>query len=66
VDRDPLRYNSDGSLDLFVQRANPGADRVANWLPTPDGPLGITMRLYAPDRSVLNGTWAPPPLRRLG
>ena len=65
-DRDPLRYNADGSLDLYVQRANPGADRVANWLPTPDGPLGITMRLYAPDRSVLNGTWAPPPLRRLG
>jgi hypothetical protein len=63
--RDPLRHNADGSVDLYVQHANPGADRTANWLPSPArGVLGLTMRLYAPKAAVLDGAWVPPPLRR--
>ncbi len=63
-DRDPLHYNPDGSLDLYLQHDSPGSDNETNWLPAPKGPLGITMRLYCPQPSVLNGTWAPPPVRR--
>ncbi|WP_232248685.1 DUF1254 domain-containing protein [Streptacidiphilus rugosus] len=63
-DRDPLAYNADGSLDILISHRDPGADRRANWLPAPLGPLGITMRLYAPGPEALDGRWSPPPVRR--
>src|SRR5262249_32700511 len=63
-DRDALTYEADGSLDIFVQHTNPGPDRESNWLPAPTGPLGITMRLYAPRPEALNGTWVPPPVEK--
>lgn len=63
-DRDELAFNSDGSLDIYLQRTNPGPERVSNWLPAPAGPLGVTMRLYAPKPTALDGTWSPPPVRK--
>jgi hypothetical protein len=63
-DRDPLKYNSDGSLDLYLQHESPGADKESNWLPAPLGQLGVTMRCYAPRLDILNGTWAPPAIRK--
>lgn len=66
-DRNALKYHADGSLDIYVQARSPGKDKEANWLPSPkEGALGLTMRLYAPKRSVLDGTWKPPVLQRVG
>jgi hypothetical protein len=60
-DRDDLKFNKDGSLDLYLQHESPGKDKESNWLPAPaSGKLGLTMRLYAPKQSVLDGEWAPP------
>ncbi|HTT92954.1 MAG TPA: DUF1254 domain-containing protein [Acidimicrobiales bacterium] len=64
-DRDDLTYNADGSLDLYLGRNSPGPDKVPNWLPAPPGPLGVTMRLYAPRPAALSGDWSPPPVRKM-
>jgi hypothetical protein len=61
-----LRKNEDGSLTLYIQRDSPGSDKEANWLPAPDGPIYLVMRLYWPKTeppSVLppgSGSWKPP------
>ena len=60
-DRDPLTKNADGSIDLYLQRESPGADKESNWLPAPrDGRFSLTLRLYWPKPAALDGTWMPP------
>ena len=60
-DRDALKFNADGSLDIHIRRESPGADLESNWLPTPaSGPFTMNLRLYWPRREALNGTWRPP------
>ncbi|QDJ50586.1 DUF1254 domain-containing protein [Bordetella hinzii] len=62
---DPLKYNSDGSLDIYIRRDYPGESRAANWLPAPrDGTFLVNLRLYAPRNIALDGQWAPPPIVR--
>jgi hypothetical protein len=61
-----LKKNPDGSLTLYIQKDSPGKDKESNWLPAPDGPIYLVMRLYWPKTeppSVLppgEGTWKPP------
>jgi hypothetical protein len=58
----PLKYNGDGSLDLYFQNESPSADKEANWLPAPKGPFNLIMRLYGPRSEALTGKWNPPPV----
>lgn len=60
----PLKYNADGSLDLYFQNENPGPDKEVNWLPAPKGPFNLLMRLYAPKSEALTGKWNPPVVTR--
>jgi hypothetical protein len=61
----PLKYNADGSLDLYFQNASPGKEKEANWLPAPKGSFNLLMRLYAPRAEALTGKWNPPPVTRV-
>lgn len=64
-DRDDLKYNNDGSLDIYIQPKSPGKSKETNWLPSPDhGTLGVTMRLYAPKPEALDGMWVPPAIKK--
>ena len=66
-DRDPLKYNPDGSLDIYIQRQSPGVEKESNWLPTPaSGAFTMNLRLYWPKRQVLLGKWLPPAVTHVG
>ncbi|MDR5806014.1 DUF1254 domain-containing protein [Caballeronia sp. LZ001] len=60
-----IKYGADGSLDIYLQHASPGADKESNWLPAPNGPYDVIARIYGPDPSVFDGTWKfPVPQKR--
>lgn len=66
-DRDPLVFNADGSLDLWVQATPPSQkEAAANWLPVQMGaPFLLNARLYWPEDKALNGQWNMPVVERL-
>jgi len=57
-----LKKNADGSLTIYMQKDSPGKDHESNWLPAPDGPIYVAMRLYWPKETALKGEWKPPPV----
>ena len=63
--RNPLKYNADGSLDLYFQNASPGKDKESNWLPAPAGAFNLLLRLYWPKEEMLKGSWTPPPVKKM-
>jgi hypothetical protein len=65
-DRTPgLTYASDRGLTLHISHAAPSEpDRAANWLPAPDGPFTVVLRVYGPSHTISEGEWTLPPLTR--
>jgi hypothetical protein len=67
--RNALKYNADGSLDIYIQNQSPGTDKEANWLPAPKGKFILMLRLYWPKEqppSILDGSWKPPAVKVAG
>lgn len=67
--RQHLKHNPDGSVDLYIQNSSPGADKEANWLPAPSGKFILMLRMYWPNEkspSIINGSWEPPPVKKVG
>ena len=66
--RQNLKSNPDGSIEIYIQKDSPGADKVSNWLPAPTGKFILMLRMYWPnenDPSIINGTWAIPAVRKV-
>jgi hypothetical protein len=66
-----LKKNADGSVTIYIQKDSPGVAKESNWLPAPDGPINLILRLYWPKTeppSILppgEGTWKPPGIERV-
>ena len=60
-DRTPgLHYAADGSLTITLSAKRPA--ETANWLPVPDGPYLLGLRVYEGHDAVVGCTWFPPAL----
>lgn len=66
--RQDLKRNPDGSVDLYIQKDSPGADKESNWLPAPAGKFILMLRMYWPNESnpsIIDGTWTIPPVKKV-
>jgi len=64
--RDPLVFNPDGSLDLWLQASAPDPARQPNWLPLAPGlPFLLNARLYWPEPAAIKGGWGMPAVEPL-
>ena len=60
-----LVYGADGSLELYFQKNSPGGEKERNWLPAPDGPFALTLRMYLPKEDAISPPlYAPQPIRK--
>jgi len=66
--RNKLKANADGSVDIYVQKDSPGKALEQNWLPAPSGEFVLMMRLYWPKEtapSILDGSWKAPEVKQV-
>jgi hypothetical protein len=60
-DADHLKFDSDGSLTIYIQSEAPSVDLLPNWLPCPsNSSWNLLIRLYSPHPEVLSYDWVPP------
>ena len=55
-----LKYNSDGSLTVYIQAQPPQDELLSNWLPAPSDAFSLYIRAYWPGPEILDGSWTPP------
>lgn len=50
----------DKTITLYLQNESPGKEQESNWLPAPNGPMFVVMRLYLPQDEVITDRWEVP------
>lgn len=60
-----LHYDADGGLTLLLQPDAPAQAQQGNWLPTPQGPFNLLLRLYLPKPKALDGSYQLPVITRV-
>lgn len=64
--RDRLQVDVDGGLTLLIQSAAPLIGAQSNWLPAPrSGAFSLILRLYGPQRQVIEQRWTMPGIERI-
>ncbi|MCD8018752.1 MAG: DUF1214 domain-containing protein [Clostridiales bacterium] len=64
-DRDILRENEDGSIDILIQQEKPENEPIENWLPSGSESFNLILRIYLPRDEVITGQWEPPVLHKV-
>lgn len=64
-DRDELKENEDGSIDILVQQERPEEEWVSNWLPSGNEAFNLILRIYLTKETVISGEWKPPVIRQI-
>jgi hypothetical protein len=59
-----LKYNEDGSLNVYIQKDSPGKAKESNWLPAHDGPFSLQARLYWPNPDMLDPLYVMPSIQK--
>ncbi|MEK9589866.1 MAG: DUF1214 domain-containing protein, partial [Gammaproteobacteria bacterium] len=59
-----LIYEADGSLRILIG-GKPPKGMVGNWLPAGESFTRVTLRVYGPEKGMIERTWKPPQLTRL-
>jgi hypothetical protein len=44
-------------VTIYLQHESPGADKESNWLPAPNSPFSLALRIYWPEQAILDGVW---------
>jgi hypothetical protein len=60
-----LQYNDNGSLDVYIQKENPGKEKVSNWLLAHDGKFSLQSRIYWPEPTALDPLYVPPAVQKV-
>ena len=61
-----LKYNADGSLDIFFQAEKPEDGKSKNWHPIKKGEdFNLFFRSYLPEKSWINQTYVPPGVEKI-
>jgi hypothetical protein len=52
-------------VTIFMQTDYPGPDKESNWLPTPERRFRPILRMYQPQKAILDGTYVLPAVRKV-
>jgi hypothetical protein len=66
-DRNDLKFNKDGSLDIYLSKNSPGKAKESNWLPTGGEEFNLSLRIYTPTETFLKdrSVWKDPQIEKV-
>ena len=61
-----MKYNADGSLDIYLQSQKPEGDKALNWIPTIQGDdFNLFFRAYLPEQNWIDQSYVAPGVQKI-